>query len=356
MAGILIRYVAGMVLVAVIGVTVLLLGLYTLIELVREARGLGGGYGPLQMAWYLMQTTPRRLYDVFPFSALIGSLLAMGLLATARELVAMRTAGFDRSRIMLCVLGACLALTAAIMLMAELVMPEFEANARLDRERARTGQVHLGRWGGMWLRDGPHMLRINAAVWVGEEELEFAGITVYRLGFEMRPERLIMAPRGRHTRTGWELDAGRVINLDSPGVVESPVRLVLSSTLERELFAAAVSRPRMLGVADLSRMIGFMEDNDLDAGPYRSAYWARLYYPAGIVAMLMLGLPFVVRGGRTVGWGLGVFTGIGLGLMFFILNRMAQGVVLFWPVPVWLGAVLPALLFGITGFVLLRRL
>lgn len=356
MARILSRYLIRATLLSVLGVTILLLGLYTLIELVREARGLGGGYGVMQLAWYLVQTMPRRLYDVFPFAALIGSLLALALLAAGRELVAMRSVGFDRLMVMICVLAGCLLLTAAVMLVAELLMPEFEVNARIDREHARSGQVHLGRWGDLWLRDGPHMLHVNTVVWHGEEELEFADITVYRLGDEMRPESMILSPRGRHTRTGWELDAARVVGLDVPEMAEQPGRIVLPSSLEREIFAAAVSRPRTLGVFDLSRIIGFLEDNDIDAGPYRMAFWSRLYYPVGIVAMLLVGMPFVVHGVRTVGWGLGVFAGIGLGLVFFILNRMAQGVALVLPVPVWLGALLPALLFGFAGLLLLRRL
>jgi len=54
-AGILGRYVSRTVLVWILIVAVLLVGLYTLIELVREAQDLTRDYGPVQMLAFIAQ-------------------------------------------------------------------------------------------------------------------------------------------------------------------------------------------------------------------------------------------------------------------------------------------------------------
>src|SRR5690625_7330388 len=76
------------------------------------------------MLVYMAQTTPGRLYDIFPFAVLLGTMLGLGGLAGSNELVAMRAIGYDRSRILggvLLTTGACL---AVLVVFAEFVIPD----------------------------------------------------------------------------------------------------------------------------------------------------------------------------------------------------------------------------------------
>ena len=354
------RYLAGRVLLGIALVSALLLGLFTLVELIREARSLTGDYGPPSMLVYLLQTTPRRLYDIFPFSALIGTLIGLSGLASGNELVAMRSAGFDRGRIMLRALAAVSLCLLVLMLVAEWLIPDLEAQARSQREQARTGQVQLRERGALWLRDGEHVLRIGQAAWDGVDTLAFADITVYTMAPGMQTEIIRHADSARHDGRQWVLmDARRLAVGTQPtgvaaGIVESTEHL--ASGLSPDLFAATVSRPRLLSLGDLRAMTAFLQDNGLDAERYVQAFWTRIYFPVNVLAMVLIGLPFVFRDARGGQRGLSLFAGVGLGMAYFVLIRVSQGVAVLLPLPMGITALLPALLIVMIAVVLIRRL
>lgn len=354
--GLLGRYVSRSVLTWILLVAVLLVGLYTLIEVVREAQDLTGAYGPLQMVSFILQTTPSRLYDIFPFAALIGTMLGLGGLAATNELVAMRASGFDRSRILASVMVAVGACLLVLFLIAEFVIPELEARANAERDQLRSGQVQLGRFGALWLRDGDLMLRIGYSAWTDDDQPEFGDVLIYRMGDDMQPEQVMHAVGARHMGDAWSfrrVSRRGVFDGDADG----PTRMVtMDSTLSYDLFASSVSKPRMLAITDLLDMIELLDANELDTGRYRQALWNRLFFPLNVLAMILIALPFAFRGARQGGRGLSIFVGLSLGLMFFVVSRLIRGTALLWPGPLWLLMILPAFFFGLLGLVLLRRL
>jgi len=355
-AGILGRYVGRAVLAAVLIVAVLLVGLYTIIELVRESRDLTGDYGVVEMLVYLAQTTPSRLYDIFPFAVLIGTLLGLGGLAATRELVAMRAAGFDRRQILISVLAAVGLCLAVLFVVSETLLPQLEARASAERDQARSGQVRLGRYGALWLRDGHLMLRIDYSSWSARETPEFSQLLIYRLDDAMRPLQILTAGTASHDGSRWRLSNVAARTIDGSEPPEEHAQLVLESTLSYDLFSSAVTRPRMLAIADLIDMIKLLGANELNTEPYRQALWNRLFYPLNVLAMILISLPFAFGGARHGGRGLSLLAGVSLGLMFFVVSRLVRGAALLWPGPLWLLMLMPALLFGLLGLVLLRRL
>ncbi len=358
MFGILGRYLGRSVLVWVLLVTLLLGGLYTLIELLREARDLTGDYGPLQMLFYMALTTPSRIYDIFPFAALIGTMLGLGGLAASNELVAMRAAGHDRVQIMASVLMAIGGGLLLLFLIAEFFVPAMESRASAQRDQLRSGQVHLGKFGALWLRDGPLLIRIGYSAWSADDRPEFGDLLLYRLDADRRPVEVMRAESATHTGSDWQLRGvtGRDM-FGSDAVAEPyPDQLDVGSTLSYDLFSTAVSKPRMLAIADLAAMIGLLEANDLDTSRYRQALWNRIFYPLNVLAMVLVSLPFAFRGGRQGGRGLSIFAGLSLGLMFFVVSRLVHGTAMLWPGPLWLLLMMPALFFGIIGLLLIRRL
>lgn len=358
MPGILFRHIARAVLLGIVLVAVLLLGLYTIVELIRESRDLVNDYGPLQMIVYLAQTSPRRLYDIFPFAALIGTMLGLGGLAAGNELVAMRAAGFDRRQILMSVLGAVTGCLIVLVLISELVVPGLEARAGAMREQARSGQVYLGRYGALWLRDGRFVVRIGHSAWSQADAPEFGDVLVYQLDGDMKPEAVIKAQTATHDGSRWLLRNAdhRRIDAEAAESAGSGDGITLESTLSYDLFAASISRPRVLSMRDLDEMIDFLQANDLDTDPYRQALWNRVFFPLNVLAMVLVSLPFAFRGGRHGNRGVSLFFGVTLGLGFFILTRLAQGMGLLLPGPLWLSALMPSLLVGTLGVVLLRRL
>lgn len=350
------RYIGQAVLTGIAMTCLLLVSIHLLIDFIREARSLGGDYAALQMLWYLLQTTPRRLYDIFPFAALIGTLVGLGSLAAGNELVAMRAAGFDRghltSRVLL-VVFACVVLMAA---MAEWLIPDLETRARGEREQARSGQLHLGDLGQLWLRDGDHVIRLERSLWRDETQLEFVDALVYRVDEQMRPERVMRAERATHREDHWLLEQVSIRDLDEDGGSQLAASLRLASRLSPELFIAAVSRPRLLAISDLQIMRDYLRDGGLDDSVYEQAFWQRVFFPLNVLAMVLVALPFAFRGGRGGMHGPGLFIGVLLGLVFFVLSRLTQSLAMVWPAPLWFSMMLPAVLIIAISLMFLRRL
>ncbi len=341
---------------ATILVAMLLVGIYTLIEFLREARTLTGDYGVMQMVVYLLQTTPRRLVDVFPFAALIGTLMGMGTLASGNELVAMRAAGFDRRQLTiraLLAIGTCL---VVLVWLSDQVVPGLEASAQAERQQARAGQVYLGRAGVLWLRDGEHVVRIGHSAWTSEDELEFGDVVIYAVGDGMRPYQVTIAEHARHDGSEWLLRQAVSRSLSEADQAEHHEQIQLKSGLSRELFSASVSRPRMLSLRDLHEMMNFLRRNDLDVEAYEQAFWGKVMFPVYVLSMVLVGLPFVFRHARQGGSGLNLFAGVSLGLLFFVSMRLAQGAAVIVPVPMWVSAMLPAALFILLAGLLLKRI
>lgn len=357
MPAILGRHIGRSVLQGVVLVAVLLLGLYTIIEIIRESRELTGDYGLVQMVVYMAQTSPRRLYDIFPFAALIGTMLGLGGLAAGNELVAMRAAGFDRGHILISVLAAVGLCLVVLILISELLVPDLEARAGAQRDQARSGKVYLGRYGALWIRDGEFVMRIGNSAWTGDGVPEFGNLLIYRLDRQMQPHEIIRAETAGHDGSAWQLrEVQRREVGEAPDASDRTAdSLELESTLSHDLFSSAISRPRVLAVSDLGEMIEFLETNELDTTPYRQALWNRVFFPLNVLAMVLVSVPFAFRGGRQTSRGLNLFAGVALGLAFFVLSRLAQGVGVLFPGPLWVSALLPALLIGGLGVVMLRR-
>lgn len=348
------RYLARTAGAGALLATLVLLGLYTGIDLVREAGDLQRDYGVPEMLVYIMRTVPTRLYDVFPFAALIGVLFGLGRLAAGRELVAMRTAGLDRTGIAFRTVGAALGLAVVVMLIGELLVPKLELAARVDRERDRVGSVGMTYGQGLWLRDDQRMVRIGMALWNPTGRADLADLQFYELDESLEPQSLVRSGAGHHDGQAWVLEDVRRLDLVS-GSVDVLPELRIESRLDPDVFEALATRPRLLAIVDILRIRDYLERNVLDASAYDEALWRRVLYPLNLLAMLLIGLPLLFRPGRMVAPAVNVFAGVALGIGFVVFQRLALGLAPVLPVPVGLTHAVPALLGITVGYWLLRR-
>ena len=85
------RYIGKQVIIMILVVAVALLGVDLFFYLVNELKFVGRGNYQLSTAFaFIALTIPRKIYIMFPWSALLGTLLALGQLAKSSELVVMR--------------------------------------------------------------------------------------------------------------------------------------------------------------------------------------------------------------------------------------------------------------------------
>ena len=126
-------YIGTTVLWSIIAVLLVITGLAVLFAFIDQLGDLEGGYTLQEALIYVGLTTPRRLYDVLPMSALIGCLVGLGSLASSSELTVMRAAGVSLARIVWAVMKPLLLLMALGLVIAEYVAPWTEVQAQARR-------------------------------------------------------------------------------------------------------------------------------------------------------------------------------------------------------------------------------
>lgn len=356
MIGVLGRYLARSVAHSVVSVALVLSGLYLSVDLIREAGDMGAGYGSLEILFFIVRIIPARLYDLFPFAVLIGGMIALGRLSANSELVAMRAGGFHQLRILGHALGPALLLGLVVMLVGEWLAPRLEMEARIDRERAREGQVGGAAGQALWVRDGQLMIQAGILLWNEDDEVRFGDLSIYVLDEVNSIDRVIHASGARHDPGRWVLEGVSVLNTRTASRTSSLDRPVeMASELDPGVFRALVTRPRLLPMRDILRIQAYLEVNGQDAMAYRQAFWRRLLYPLNMLMMLFSGVALLLRAGRRISPALGVFSGVSLGIGFVVVHRLVLGLAPVLPIPFGLTHLLPAVSFGLLALLILRR-
>lgn len=356
-------YLGVLLLRSVLEVTVVLLGLYLGVDLVRQAGDVardssgntGAGHGLIQLLQYLLATVPARLYDLFPFSVLIGGTLALSRLAAARELVAMRACGFHQGRIFASVLAVAMLLGLAVMLMGELIAPRLELQARIERERNRAEAIGVGAGQSLWLRDGQMMVHIGLLTLDDRDQSRMSEVRIYQRDDSGNIDRIVQAVSAAHDGSAWKLHQAVELNVATGRVVVSDHDLRLASQLDDAIFRALATRPRLLPMVDILRIESYLAENDQDTLDYRQAFWRRALYPVNLLAMLFSGLALLLGAGRQMPPMVGAFGGVSLGIGFLVVQRLVLGLAPVLPVPFVVTHLMPTVLFVLLGLAIVRR-
>ena len=90
---------------------------------------------------YLALSMPKRIYELLPIAALLGSVLGLGNMASQSELVVMRAAGISIEGINKAVMFVAIGLMLLALFVGEVIRPPAEQSARELQSMAQTGTV-----------------------------------------------------------------------------------------------------------------------------------------------------------------------------------------------------------------------
>lgn len=296
-----------------------LVALDGLMAFVQEIPEIGTvDYGAVQAVTYVLMTLPRRAFDLFPTAALLGTLLGVGALAVSSELVALRASGVSRHRISAAALAACFLLAVPMMVVGEWMAPAAEQAAQELKVTRQAENLSIGGPSGVWVRRGNAVINAERLLETGA----LSGVTVLEFSDDRRLSAVTTAGLARPEGDGWELTGvERTVLAPAHARTEEVAREHWPELVDPELLRVAALKPEDLSIRALDRYIEYLRDNGLEAYRYEQAFWHRVAYPLSVVALVFAGLPFVFGPLRQGGFGLRVFLGIAIGLVFFLLNR-----------------------------------
>jgi lipopolysaccharide export system permease protein len=322
---------------AVFGTVVLtwavLLGLDLMLSFVGEFGDIGkGNYGIAQAVVYLGYTVPRRAYELFPYAAVVGSLMALGQLAASSELTALRAVGLSRRRLSVAVAGALAVLTFTMVASGETAGPWGERRANALKASSKSRDMIVAQYSGLWAREGDVILNANG----GEERdngtdrwLELRDVRLYEFADDGRLKSQALVKIAEHRPGGWLLRDVTRTNFQAKSVTQTKVAEERwASKLDAVALSAGTDKPRYLASNELRRAIDYRRRNDLDASEFEQFYWGRWFYPLNVLALCLAAIPFAFGTLRSGGMGKRLFIGIVFALGFWLLQqqcvRLAQ--------------------------------
>ena len=348
------RYVARTVLGAILLVMAVLLVLGALFNFISEQSAIGvGHYDMIEGLVHSLLTVPRFALNVYPVGVLIGAMLGVGALARSHELTAMRSGGMSKWRLAGTLLGCGALLLLADLAMGEFVAPRLEQLADERKALARYDNLSLAGAGGAWVRDGNRIINIAERSSVSE----FGGMLVFELSADNRLAAVAHAHRATQgIGTNWELGDYAESRFSADSVdSQHEARHSLASAASVGFLQLAVVDPSEMSFGALYRAIRYLHTNDLDTRSYQLALWSDLARSVAIPFAVLFALPFGFGTMRSAGSGARSTLGLGIGLLYFFLQRTIEsGTVAFSLNPLLLAWV-PTLLLGLAAAMLLLR-
>jgi lipopolysaccharide export system permease protein len=348
------RYIAKTVILASGIAALIITGIVFVMSLLGEAKNVGtGDYGLGQTVLFVLAHLPSDLYHFSPLIILLGSIIALSLLSSYRELAVMRASGFSTNKIIYSVLAAALFLILLMSLIGEWIGPGLSYKAVIHRENAKHGDQVVATASGVWLHIDNNFIHVNTVI---DRQL-LQGVTRYQFDDNRSLRKVYHAKTLSVIDGEWLMKEGVKTTFypertKSESFVQAPWDLKFNSNL----LTIGLLEPSELSLPKLAKFSRFLEQNGLQASEYRYNFWQRLFQPLASLVMIFLALPFVLGAysNATMGWR--IIVGISLGIAFFILDALLGQLCIVYQLPAVLAALIPSLIFALFGWFMSRRM
>ena len=347
------KYISVTIITYVSLVMLFLFGLQMFIEFVREFPNIGeGGYGLYQVLIYVLLMLPYDIYQFFPMACLLGSVIALGLLASHSELIVMRAAGMSLVNISVAVVKAAIVLLVIMILLGEVLSPIAQSTAARIKTKAISGGQALLTQQGVWLYNNHNFININSV----SNTKELRGITRYQFGEGLKLQTASYAQSGVYTDGHWVFS----------NVVQTKFNdaAITSSSFSEQQWPLAFS-PKLIGAThvdtdqkslfELRSYIKHRMRSGLDVSNYEFDFWQRVFAPLATLVMILLAIPFIFGPLRSTTMGLRMLVGVMTGFGFYMLHQFVGPMSVVYQIPPLWAAISPSLIFAVIGIGILFK-
>lgn len=376
------RLIYAEVLSAIALVAAGFLALFFFFDLVDELQYLGRGNGVnaaesiyqiRHALLYVSLLIPNHLYELLPISVLIGTIVVMARLAQSSEFTILRTSGLGpwRALRLLLWLGALFVFLSFAV--GDYLAPASERAAQLLKAQYQN-KITVGQTGA-WLKEK----QSGSSYVVNVKELspnnEMRGVQIFEFDSKGLIVSTTQAPIAKFTSSdAWELQQATraefqvraaLGSANSTQEVAKVSRSVLpayrwSTEISAEMVSVALLKPERMATIDLFKYIRHLDANGQTAQRYEIEFWKKVFYPLSCLVMVMLALPFAYLHFRSGGIAAYVFTGVMIGISFFLLNNVFGYIGNLRNWQPWLAAATPGLLYmavslGAFGWLVFKR-
>lgn len=334
----------------IVGTTVAVAAIFSVIEVFDKARFLGKGLDGALLVEYIALKLPFILTEFSPVILLLAAAIFVTEISRTHELAALRSLGQGVEKLLLPLLTGALMLVAAAYAVGEWVTPI--TNHRLDAIEKHNIQHREDRAQGVqWIRDRQRFYRLTP---IDADRFSLQMLEIDRNGGWVRR---IDAMQATYRDGLWHLSD---VYLSEPqeqeGMRQSHLtRLTLKSSISPD--AATLPEPRHMNAMQLWRYTDELQRAGLASSGFELALYRKGAMPLASLIMVVLAVALCANmGGRIGASSLGLIGAIALGLTFYVLGNASGMLSASGQMPVAYAAWLPDLFFGgLAGFLLLQR-
>lgn len=315
------RYIGKTVTQSCLLIMAVLLSAFTLVAFVEDLGDVGRGrYQLLDSGLYIGLTLPRRLVELAPAAALLGSLIGLGRLASGNELLTMQAGGVSPLRIAGSVLKTGALLIAAVLLIEEFIAPPAEQLGLVQRNQAISNSGGLQTERGFWSRDPRHVVNVRRVL---HGKIP-ADIDIYEFDDGGALRTFTQAAKANaEDPQRWILTEVRQKRIRHGTVTERLLpSLSWESFLSLEQVAFLGFPPESLSISDLYHYITYLRGTGHNAEIYELSFWQKISMPFSTGAMILVAISFVFGPLRVSTAGQRILAGAMIAVAFYILTKM----------------------------------
>ncbi|BBB24551.1 lipopolysaccharide export system permease protein [Isorropodon fossajaponicum endosymbiont JTNG4] len=351
------RYIVKTMAFYTLAVMLVWLGIYAFFNFLEEVKFIGqADYTVFEATKYVISDIPAVMYSHSSVIILLGSLLALGHLASTSQLVVIRSAGVSIMQISNIVVRAALVFIAIVIVIGELIAPITTEYAEGSRARALGQNTTFKNQQGFWLKDSGLFIHVKKNF----DGKSFQDVTLIKLRTPDTLDSIVHSDSA--TSNGDNLELGQSVRYQ----LGKNGNLITFSENHFEKYSVQVSfnqklieslkkDPRELSTWHLYQQIRFLTINHLTADVFEVEIYKRLMKPITLIAMILFSMLFVFGSLRDASLGKKISLGLMMSLFFELASRIGGVLSLRFDYNHFLSASIPTLVVLVLVWALLKK-
>ncbi len=352
------RYIAKTMAFYTLGVMLVWLSIYALFNFIEEIKFIGQqDYTITAATKYVLLDLPSVMYSHSSVVILLGSLLALGHLASTSQLIVIRGSGVSIAQVTKLVVKTALIFLFLVAFVGELVAPVTTKYAESSRSSALGGVSVSKNQQGFWVKDKGVFINVkknfNGKI--------FEEVTLVRPKNTKALSQIEFSNKALLLSDKLQLNKPSIFmfskNKDNFTVIErhNPIKSNTNVSFNQSLIDSLKSNPHELSTWSLYKQISFLGDNSLAADNFEVELYKRLVKPLSLAAMVVFSMIFVFGSLRDASLGKKIFLGLVVSLFFELTSRIGGVLSLRLDYNHLLVALIPPLIALFIAVVLLKR-
>lgn len=281
-----------------------------------------GATFPLILRFFLFKI-PEMIGQTMPFAVLMATLLALGLLSRSSELTALRSCGRSIPQIVTPILLLGMVCSGLMLFNAEFVVPDsYRRMEHIEKVLIRKQSTNtFFRLNNIWFRSDNRILQAKL---FDPQTATLKSVVVWELSREMEPVLRMDAEKAVYVAGEWRLEKVSRRSFAGRGSVQQLAVISVPLALKVDDLRVLDNNADNFSFRQLREYARSLERGGYAAGRYLTMMHAKIAVPFSGVVMVLLGIPFALKTGRSGGVAMGIGAGVAIGFAYFIINAAVQ--------------------------------